>query len=162
MKDGAIVSTIENDGITQDLLVSLMVGRKLSLAFPPRTQKAGPTRLEVKKLSCPGYFDDVSLTVAAGEIVGLGGIQGNGQREFVRALFGLLPVTGEMLLDSVRIHPGSPGHAVRAGIVYLPADRRAEGLFVPHSVLKNIAIPHLRIWSKFGDHPAGARNDRRP
>ncbi len=150
MKDGAIVSTVRNDGITQDFLVSLMVGRQLSLAFPPRTGNTGPARLEVKRLSCPGYFDDVSLTVAAGEIVGLGGIQGNGQREFIRALFGLLPATGEMFLNGVPIHPASPGRAVRAGIVYLPADRRAEGLFIPHSVRNNIAVPHLRIWSKFG------------
>ena len=61
MKDGGIVSTIENNGITQDFLVSLMVGRHLSLAFPPRTGNSGPTRLEVNKLSCPGYFDDVSF-----------------------------------------------------------------------------------------------------
>ena len=111
-----------------------MVGRQLSLAFPPRTGNAGPTRLEVKKLSCSGYFDDVSFTVAAGEIVGLGGIQGNGQRELVRALFGLVPVTGEVRLNGVPIHLSSPGQAIRAGIVYLPADRRAEGLFIPHSV----------------------------
>jgi ribose transport system ATP-binding protein len=150
MKDGGIVSTIENNGITQDFLVSLMVGRHLSLAFPPRTGNSGPTRLEVNKLSCSGYFDDVSFTVAAGEIVGLGGIQGNGQREIVRALFGLLPAAGEVRLNGAPIHLNSPGQAVRAGIVYLPADRRAEGLFIPHSVRKNIAIPHLRAWSNFG------------
>ena len=150
MKDGGIVSTIENSGVTQDFLVSLMVGRQLSLAFPPRTGSSGPTRLEVNNLSCTGSFDDVSLTVAAGEIVGLGGIQGNGQREFVRALFGLLPATGAIRLNGAPIHLNSPGQAVRAGVVYLPADRRAEGLFIPHSVRKNIAIPHLRAWSKFG------------
>jgi ribose transport system ATP-binding protein len=150
MKDGGIVSTIKNNGITQDFLVSLMVGRQLSLAFPPRTGNSGPIRLEVNKLSCSGYFDDVSLTVATGEIVGLGGIQGNGQREFVRALFGLLPAVGEIRLNGAPIHLNSPGQAVRAGVVYLPADRRAEGLFIPHSVRENIAIPHLRAWSKFG------------
>ena len=108
MKDGGIVSTIENNGITQDLLVSLMVGRQLSLAFPPRTGDSGPTRLEVKKLSCFGSFDDVSFTVAAGEIVGLGGIQGNGQRELVRALFGLLPATGDIRINGAPIDLNSP------------------------------------------------------
>jgi ribose transport system ATP-binding protein len=150
MKDGAIVSTVENNGITQDFLVSLMVGRKLSLAFPPRRGNSGPTLLEVKKLSCPGYFEDVSLTVAAGEIVGLGGIQGNGQREIMRALFGLLPATGEIRFNGVPVHLSFPGQAIRAGAVYLPVDRRAEGLFIPHSVRQNIAIPHLGAWSKFG------------
>jgi len=127
-----------------------MVGRQLSLAFPPRTGASGSARLEVRNLSCFGSFDDVSLTVAAGEIVGLGGIQGNGQRETMRALFGLLPVTGEFLLDGAHVHLKSPGQAVRAGIVYLPADRRAEGLFIPHSVRRNVAIPHLSAWSQFG------------
>src|ERR1700730_9813735 len=55
-----------------------------------------------------------------------------------------------MRLMCVSINFISPGQAVRAGIVYLPADRRAEGLFIPHSVRKNIAIPHLRAWSNFG------------
>ncbi len=150
MKDGGIVTTLENQGITQDFLVNLMVGRQLSLAFPPRTGNAGPIRLEVKKLSCSGSFDKVSFTVAAGEIVGLGGIQGNGQRELVRALFGLVPVTGEVRFNGVPIHLRSPGQAIRAGVVYLPADRRAEGLFIPHSVRENIAVPHLSAWSEFG------------
>jgi ribose transport system ATP-binding protein len=150
MKDGSIVSTVQSKGITQDFLVRLMVGRELSLAFPPRTKSRGPTRLEIQNLSCSECFEDVSLTAAAGEIVGLGGIQGNGQREVVRALFGLRPAVGEIRLDGAPIHLSSPGQAVRAGIVYLPGDRRAEGLFIPHSVRKNIAIPHLRTWSKFG------------
>ena len=150
MKDGRIVSTVANHGITQDFLVSQMVGRQLSLAFPPRTGRSGPARLEVTNLSYLGNFQDVSFTVSAGEIVGLGGIQGNGQREIMRALFGLLPWTGEMRLDGARVYLNSPEQAVRAGVVYLPADRRAEGLFIPHSIRENIALPHLTTWSKFG------------
>jgi len=150
MKDGRIVSTVANHGITQEFLVSLMVGRQLSLAFPPRTGRFGPARIEVTNLSCFGNFQDVSFTISAGEIVGLGGIQGNGQREIMRALFGLLPWTGEMRLDGARVSLNSPEHAVRAGVVYLPADRRAEGLFIPHSIRKNIALPHLATWSRFG------------
>src|SRR5580704_2365302 len=99
MKDGEIVATLENNGIAEDTLVSLMVGRKLSLAFPPKTGKRGETRLEVEGLSSPGHFQHVSFSVAAGEIVGLGGIQGNGQREIARALYGLLPTTGHVRLN---------------------------------------------------------------
>src|SRR5262249_20932596 len=61
-----------------------------------------------------------------------------------------LPWTGEMRLDGARVSLNSPEHAVRAGVVYLPADRRAEGLFIPHSIRKNIALPHLTTWSRFG------------
>jgi ribose transport system ATP-binding protein len=150
MKDGEIVGTVINQEITEDFLVSRMVGRKLSLAFPPGQTKPGPIRLEVNDLSSPGRFQGVTFTVAAGEIVGLGGIQGNGQREIVRALYGLLPGNGEIRLDGTRVKLRSPGDAIRAGIVYMPADRRNESLFPPHSVRENIAAPHLRAWSKFG------------
>ncbi len=150
MKDGEIVSTLENKGITEDTLVSLMVGRTLSLAFPPKTGGKGATRLEVEGFSSSGRFQDVSFSVAAGEIVGLGGIQGNGQREIARALYGLLPATGQVRLNGSRISLHSPGHAIRSGIVYVPADRRGEGLFIVHSIRENISIPHLSSWSSFG------------
>ncbi|MBV9490043.1 MAG: ATP-binding cassette domain-containing protein [Verrucomicrobia bacterium] len=150
MKDGQIVSTLENQGIAEETLVSLMVGRQLSLAFPSKTGKTGATRLEVEGLSSPGNFQNVSFSVAAGEIVGFGGIQGNGQREIARALYGLLPATGQVRLNGSRITLGSPGDAIRAGIVYVPADRRGEGLFIAHSVRENVAVPHLSAWSKFG------------
>jgi ribose transport system ATP-binding protein len=150
MKDGEIVSTLENKGITEDTLVSLMVGRTLSLAFPPKTAKTGATRLEVERLSSPGHFQNVSFSVAAAEIVGLGGIQGNGQREIARALYGLLPATGQVRLNGSRISLNSPGRAIRSGIVYVPADRRGEGLFIAHSIRENIAVPHLSTWSNFG------------
>jgi ribose transport system ATP-binding protein len=150
MKDGEIVSTLQNKEITEDILVSLMVGRVLSLAFPPKTGKRGATRLEVKGFSSPSHFQNVSFSMAAGEIVGLGGIQGNGQREIARALYGLLPTTGQVRLNGSAISLDSPGRAIRAGIVYVPADRRGEGLFVAHSIRENIAVPHLSAWSNFG------------
>jgi ribose transport system ATP-binding protein len=150
MKDGEIVSTLQNKGITEDILVSLMVGRVLSLAFPPKTGKRGATRLEVEGFSSPSHFQNVSFSMGAGEIVGLGGIQGNGQREIARALYGLLPTTGHVRLNGSAIFLDSPGRAIRAGIVYVPADRRGEGLFVAHSIRENIAVPHLSAWSNFG------------
>lgn len=150
MKDGVIVGTVVNEAVTEDFLVSKMVGRQLSLAFPPKGCKPGPTRLEVKDLSSPGNFQEVSFTVAAGEIVGLGGIQGNGQREIARALYGLLPVSGEIKLDGSPVTLRSPGDAIRAGFVYVPADRRGESIFAPHSIRRNVSAPHLPAWSRFG------------
>jgi ABC-type sugar transport system ATPase subunit/ribose/xylose/arabinose/galactoside ABC-type transport system permease subunit len=150
MKDGQIVTTVANEGITEDFLVSRMVGRQLSLAFPPKSSKSGPIRLEVKNLFSPSKFRDVSFTVAAGEIVGLGGIQGNGQSEVARALYGLIPAAGEIRLDGARIPLRWPGDAIRAGVVYVPADRRGESIFAPHSIRRNVAAPHLPLWSPFG------------
>jgi ribose transport system ATP-binding protein len=150
MKDGEIVETVTNQAITEDLLVSRMVGRQLSLAFPPRQSQVGSPVLEVSNLASPTYFSDVSFTVNKGEIVGLGGIQGNGQREIVRALYGLLNTSGEIKLNGSRVTLRSPNDAIRAGVVYVPADRRGESLFVQHSIIKNVAAPHLPAWSRFG------------
>jgi len=150
MKDGVIVMTVKNSGVTEELLVSKMVGRELSLAFPHRDGKTGSIRLEVNDLSSPGNFSAVSFAIASGEIVGLGGIQGNGQREIARALYGLITASGEIRLDGTRVSLDSPSRAVRAGIVYVPADRRGESLCTPHSVRENIAAPHLRMWSRLG------------
>jgi len=110
--------------------------------------------VEVNNLSSPGKFSDVSFKVAAGEIVGLGGIQGNGQSEIARALYGLVRAAGDVRLDGVRTALGSPGDAIRAGIVYVPADRRGESIFAAHSIRRNVAAPHLPSWSRFGilDH----------
>ena len=150
MKDGEIVETVANQGITEDYLVSLMVGRQLSLAFPPKQSKPGSTALEVVGFASPPYFRDITFMVNAGEIVGLGGIQGNGQREIARALFGLLPASGEVKLNGSRVVFRSPSDAIRAGMVYVPADRRGESLFVQHSISQNVAAPHLPVWSRYG------------
>jgi len=150
MKDGVIVMTVANSGVTEELLVSKMVGRQLSLAFPSRDGKTGSNRLEVNDLSSPGNFSAVSFAIATGEIVGLGGIQGNGQREIARALYGLITASGQIRLDGTRVSLDSPGQAVRAGIVYVPADRRGESLCTSHTVRENIAAPHLRMWSRLG------------
>jgi ribose transport system ATP-binding protein len=150
MKDGEVVETVVNRGITEDYLVSRMVGRQLSLAFPPKQSKARTIGLEISNFSCSGRFRRVAFTVSKGEIVGLGGIQGNGQREIARALYGLLPASGEIKLNGSRIALHSPGEAIRAGIVYVPADRRAESLFAQHSIRQNIAAPHLASWSRLG------------
>jgi ABC-type sugar transport system ATPase subunit/ribose/xylose/arabinose/galactoside ABC-type transport system permease subunit len=150
MKDGKVVETVVNAELTEDYLVNRMVGRTLSLTFPPKQSIPGSVRLRVTNLTSPGRFSDVSFTVSSGEIVGLGGIQGNGQREIARALFGVLPATGEVQLEGVQLRRSSPRDAIRAGIVYVPADRRRESVFAPHSIRENISVPHLRAWSRFG------------
>jgi ribose transport system ATP-binding protein len=150
LKDGEVVFTARNEAIDEDELVSKMVGRRIALAFPPKTDQTGATRLKVNGLSSPGYFKDVTFVAAAGEIVGLGGIQGNGQREILRALFGLLPTSGRIQLDGKDLLLGAPRAAVRAGVIYVSADRRGEALFGPLAVRANISAPHLSVWSRLG------------
>lgn len=150
MKDGVVVATRLVADITEDDLIRLMVGRDISMAYPPKATKIGPSRLEVQNLTKPGHFVNVSFTLNRGEIVGLGGIQGNGQTEIMRALAGLLSAQGTVWLDGQRVTLSSPGAMIEQGVVFLSSDRRGESLFLPHSVRENMSFPHLGRFSHRG------------
>ncbi len=155
LKDGEVVATVERDDVDHERLVAMMVGREMALAYPPRSARPGAARLVVETLSSRGRFEGVSFAARAGEVLGLGGIQGNGQSDVVRALFGLASWSGRVTLDGAAVRLGSPARAIRAGIVYVPGERQREGLFLPHSIRENISLPHLPDWAGLGLVPAG-------
>ena len=151
LKDGEMIGTVDADKADEDTIVRMMVGRDLALAYPPRNENPGEVVLSATRLSAPGRFDGVHLSVRAGEILGFGGISGSGQQDIVRALFGLVPgTTGEITIRGKVVAIDTPGAAIRAGIVYLPSDRRGEGMFLPHSISDNIVLPHVKDWSRLG------------
>ncbi|MBX9456415.1 MAG: ATP-binding cassette domain-containing protein [Rhizobium sp.] len=151
LKDGEMIGTVDADTVHEDSIVRMMVGRDLALAYPPRNDNPGEVVLSATRLSAPGRFDGVNLTVRAGEILGLGGIAGSGQQDIVRALFGLVPgATGQITIRGKVAAIDTPGAAIRAGVVYLPSDRRGEGMFLPHSISDNIVLPHVKDWSRLG------------
>ena len=103
----------------------------------------------------------MTLTAAAGEIVGLAGIVGNGQAEFLRALAGLVHATGRAELRGTPLRPGRPDAALDAGVVYLSSDRLGEGLFGTLSVRENALVSALGQFSRAGrDAAAGPRPGR--
>ncbi|MCW6510780.1 ATP-binding cassette domain-containing protein [Lichenifustis flavocetrariae] len=159
LKDGEVVGTVDRDKVDHEQLVAMMVGREMALAYPPRATAPGAARLVVEDLSSDGRFEGVRFAARAGEVLGLGGIQGNGQSDVVRALFGLAPWTGRVMLDSTAVRLGTPARAIRAGIVYVPAERQKEGLFLPHSIRENTSLPHLRDWAGLGLIPAARERD---
>jgi ribose transport system ATP-binding protein len=150
MKDGEVVGTVAQGTVDQDKLVSMMVGRSMTVAYPLRAERTGTMRLQVRGLASAGRLRDVGFSAAAGEIVGLGGIVGNGQTDIVRSLFGLLPHQGDIKVDGEPLRLHSPRQAIAAGIVYVPADRRRDGLFLVHSIRENVSVPHLGQWSRHG------------
>jgi ribose transport system ATP-binding protein len=150
MKDGEIVGSAATAATTPEAVVSMMVGRDLSVAFPPRNDAPGSVVLSADRLTVPGAIEPASFVVRAGEVLGLGGITGSGQEALVRALFGLERSSGILRLDGKPVAIASPAEAIAAGIVYLPADRRGEGMFLPHSVRENIALPHIADWARLG------------
>jgi len=106
---------------------------------------ARPPLLELRRLSIGDRVHEVDLSVGAGEIVGLGGLDGQGQRDLVRALFGIEPTrSGEIRVGDRALQIRSPSQAIAAGIAFVPDDRKAEGLVPAMSVAHNMVLSYLR------------------
>lgn len=150
MRDGANRATAPIGELSDERMLELIVGRSIGAAFP---DKHDPTRdgdaLVISGLSGPG-FDDVTLTVPPGQIVGLAGIAGNGQSELLRALAGLTPATGSVRLDGTALRLGRVKAARDAGVTYVPADRHGEGLLGTLSVRENAALTALPRFAGAG------------
>ncbi len=123
-----------------------MTGQELaahSYTWSPPSGDAKPV-LEVRNLTVPGEVDNASLTLGAGEIVGISGLIGSGRTELALALFGMKPAfTGEVRLDGKDIHPKSVQDAIATGIAYVPEDRLTEGLFQTQTIERNIIVTSI-------------------
>jgi ribose transport system ATP-binding protein len=124
---------------------------------PPR---ANPV-LEVSGLS-GGRLRDVSFALHEGEILGIGGLEGQGQRDLFLALFGVQRARGDIRAGGKRLRLSSPSDAINAGvsIALVPEDRKSEGLFAPMSVRHNLSLPVLRRISAAGLVRSAAERDR--
>src|SRR5690349_7138214 len=137
-------------------IVEMMIGREYNAEFPARTPfpaSDAPPRLEVRHLSWTDQLADVSFRLRAGEVIGLGGLDGQGQRELLLALFGVLRgVTGEVLIDGRLVRLNSPRQAKSGGVgmALIPEDRKTEGLMLPMSVRDNLSFAALSRFSKGG------------
>ncbi len=158
LKDGALVSTDSATDLTADELVRRMVGRSIQSYFPEPIggTAVGAPRLELE--ACGNAFvDDVTLTLRAGEIVGLAGLQGSGRTELVEGIFGVDAFTrGRMRLDGKPARIASPRAAARAGLALVSEDRKAQGLALGQSVLDNAL---LVIRSVFPSRVAPSRRE---
>jgi len=146
MRDGEQVAERDSGAVPVRELIRLMVGREISDLYPARPTNPGEVMLEVKGLSRDGYFEDISFTVRAGEIVGLAGLVGAGRTEVAQSIFGIDPIDrGEILLEGLRFRPRSPRHAVKCGVAYLPENRLVHGLVPTMKVPPNMT---MSIWPK--------------
>ena len=142
LKDGRRVTTLPTAGTTADELVRHMVGRELSSYFPDRAgpDDLGPVRLTVRA-GGNRKLRDVDLDLRAGEVLGVGGLQGSGRSALARALFGVSPFTaGEITVDGEPVRLRSPRAAMRAGVAYVTEDRKGEGIVGRQSVLDNALL----------------------
>jgi len=144
MRDGQIVETGPIDKFDKSTVIALMVGRELSQNYPKEEVPLGKELLRVEGLTSSGAFDSISLSVRAGEIVGLAGLVGAGRTEVLRALFGLNPYqAGEIWIDGRSLRVRSPEDSIAHGLIMLSEDRRRYGIIPVRSVKENVTITRL-------------------
>jgi ribose transport system ATP-binding protein len=150
MRDGEMVASKLATEISATEIINLIAGRPLGQIFPAKSAGSKNAVLEVMNFSGTG-FHDVSLVARAGEIVGLAGVEGEGQREFLRALAGVNQRdAGQMSIGGVQLSANTPAAYRTAGIGFISDDRHAEGLFLNLSVRENIGIGVLDTLSHSG------------
>lgn len=164
LRDGRVVGRGVVADYTEEQIVELIVGRSLETTFPDKASAASPATeplLEVLELSGP-RFTNVSLSLLPGQIVGLAGVEGNGQREFLRALGGHGASEGRMLVHGSEVSLRSPRGTTRAGVAFLPGDRIGEAMFGKMSVRENIVAPSIdaAMPTGFVDRPREYRLTR--
>jgi ribose transport system ATP-binding protein len=151
LKDGRRVTTVRTAETTVDQLVRGMVGRELATYYPQRAvpNDLGPVRLTVRG-GGNGRLRGIDLRLRAGEVLGVGGLQGSGRSALARALFGASPfTTGAVVLDGVPLRLRSPRAAMRAGIAYVTEDRKGEGIVGRQSVLDNALLASRAVRSSW-------------
>ena len=154
LRDGKMVGTYKTEELDNNRLVYLMTGKKVEstiYSFDGKKKEKAPL-LEVRNLSKSRNFKDISFSLRAGEILGITGLLGSGRSELALALFGMFPAdSGEILIEGERVTVENTQESMDAGIGYLPEDRLNQGLFIEHSISRNIIVTILeKLLNKFG------------
>ena len=143
LKDGGLVGTYPTRGMTQKRLSELMTGMDLNEQQRPKRVFADRI-LEVRRLTRPGEYHDVSFALHRGEILGITGLMGSGRTELALSLFGMTrPAGGDIILDGTPVRFASNQDAIDAGIAYVSEDRLNLGLDQAQSIIKNTAATVL-------------------
>jgi ABC-type uncharacterized transport system ATPase subunit len=146
LRRGKRIDTVPREGATEDGLARMMVGREVLLRVEKPPAQAGETLLEVRGLSVSDErglpaVRDVSLSVRAGEIVGIAGVEGNGQSELIEAITGLRrPDSGEVVVGGRVMEHATARKMLDAGVGHIPEDRQRRGLVLEFTIAENIAL----------------------
>ncbi len=145
-RDGQSVAELAGDALERRSLVKAIVGRAVeSVRKEALPDARGRVVLSVSGLCRAPKVRDVSFDLAKGEVLGLGGLVGAGRSELARLLYGADPLdSGTMMLEGSRFLPSNPSAAVRAGLGFVPEERRAEGLVLTKSVAFNLGLANFR------------------
>ena len=159
LKDGKLVASKPIGEVSRSDLITMMVGRTLDEVFPKSSGKRGDAVLSAQELSNE-RLQQVSLTLHAGEIVGLAGMVGSGRTEVARALFGADPLSsGTITVKGKALQGNSPREAIAAGVALAPEDRKRQGLFIDQPIRSNLTLPILGRLVRNGIIQSSQEND---
>src|SRR5688500_6455573 len=151
LRDGARVGTAPIGDLDERKLVSMMVGRPIDQLFPKQATKIGAPLLELRNVSFGSVVRDISLTLHAGELLGVAGLIGSGRTELALTIFGITPASsGQTLIDGQAARIDSPRQARDLGIAYVPEDRGLQGLVRSQSIADNVSLTVLKMLAKGG------------
>jgi ribose transport system ATP-binding protein len=147
LKDGQHMGTHSISEVDMDLVIRKMVGRKASSFFSRKPVEIGETQVEIDGLTQTNVIEDVSFSVRAGEIFGIGGLVGSGRSELVNLIFGAeKPDRGTVYINGRRVKPKSPRRAIRAGMGLVTEDRKRLGILVGRDIVENMAVVHNEVF----------------
>ncbi|HMB77310.1 MAG TPA: sugar ABC transporter ATP-binding protein [Kiloniellaceae bacterium] len=154
-RNGQAVETFAAGTKSDNAIVEMMIGREYKSVFPPRvaTIADAPPILRVRDFSWQGELNGIDLDVRPGEVVGLGGLDGQGQRQLLLGLFGtLIGATGTVEIGGRPVSLSSPRRAKSAeiGMALIPEDRKSEGLMLPMTVRENLSFAAVEQVTRFG------------
>lgn len=147
MRDGNVIETNDIGAYTREDIIAKMVGRSIEMEFPERPKGQGDVLMEVNHINSH-KLHDISFKIKCGEILGLVGLVGAGRSEIVRAIFGADKVKGHTItIEGSPVNIRKPEDAIKAGIAFVPEDRKEDGLVLPFSVEQNISMAALKSIS---------------
>ncbi len=149
LRDGELISTHPVKELTQAEIISKMVGREMTAVYPVKKTQPGAAIFEIRNLNRRGAFENISLTLREGEILGFAGLVGAGRTEVFRTVFGLDPMdSGEIFYKGQKLTIHNTRDAIKNGIMMISEDRKGEGLVLCRSVGENISLPNLDAFSR--------------
>ena len=152
-RNGMTVAAHDTAAVSDDEIIAAMLGRRMERLYPERTATATDRiALRIRGLSAGHRLRDVDLDLREGEVLGVGGLQGHGQRELFQALFGIGRAKGAVELWGKPVTARGPRHALtgRDGIALVPEDRRGQGLLLSKSIRENLTLAVIPRFSSFG------------
>ena len=150
-RDGRYIGMYPINEITQDQLVSMMVGRAVTNLFPKEEAEITDVAIRAEHFTKKGVFEDVSFEVRKGEILGIAGLMGAGRSEVMQAIFSGEKVdSGTLYINGEKVHFKSPHDAIKHGMAMVTEDRKLTGLALCRSSGENVSICNLRRYSKAG------------